>query len=649
VAAAAHVEEMPPSDVPFDEALAQLVERAGGILLLVLDQFEEYFLYHDGDGLRGGLPRFLTRPEVRARVLLSLREDAVAELDRLDGAGSSLFGNLLRLAPLSETAAREAIERPLEGGPVTPGPGLADAVIRLLREREPGARDVPAEGVEPAYLQLVMRRLWDRETAAGSTVLRESTLAAMGSLRAIVGDHLEEAMNRLAPAERRTMAEAFRYLVTPSGAKIALSRSDLARLTGTDEAALAAPLAKLAAADARILRPVDERPAYELFHDILARPLLDWQERFRAARLRRRATTLGMLAGAAAAIVVALALAVIGPAWLHKAELAAIDARFAVRGDQRSPSDIVLVDLDDAGLRALAGGADRLPRDLHARMIDALREAGAAVIAYDFEFREPTPEDAELRAAIERAGPQLLLAATRVDSDGRGEVFGRPGDRLSASVGYAGFPIAADGAYRQLDASVGLSGAGRAGASADRLESFAVTAATLAGEPAPRFGRAWIDYAGPARTFRAYPFTEVLRGADPRRFEGKVVVVGSSARLQGDRHPTASGRRRVMSGAEIQANAISTLRRGIPLRQAGAAVDVLLIVVLGLLPALLALAAPARLAALLTVAAALGFLVLAQILFAAGWIVPVLLPLLALVLAAVGVAVVRQATVSRLR
>lgn len=127
------------------------------------------------------------------------------------------------------------------------------------------------------------------------------------------------------------------------------------------------------------------------------------------------------------------------------------------------------------------------------------------------------------------------------------------------------------------------------------------------------------------------------------------MVVGSSARLQGDLHPTASGRRQVMSGAEIQANAITTLREGIPLRETAATVGVALIILLGLLPAALALVAPARRAALLIAVAAIAFLAVAQLLFATGWIVPVVLPLLALLLAAAGVTAVRHAAVSRLR
>ena len=96
-----------------------------------------------------------------------------------------------------------------------------------------------------------------------------------------------------------------------------------------------------------------------------------------------------------------------------------------------------------------------------------------------------------------------------------------------------------------------------------------------------------------------------------------------------------------MSGAEIQANAISTLRRGRPLRELPTAGDLVLIVLLGLLPALVALVTGPKLAALLTATAAVAYLLLAQLLFAAGWIVPVVVPLLGLALSAAGVFAVR--------
>ena len=427
-----------------------------------------------------------------------------------------------------------------------------------------------SDGIEPTYLQLVMRRLWEREVRNGSSVLRSETLRAMGSLRDIVSEHLVEAMDQLKPAERRRMADAFRYLVTPSGAKIAQRRSDLAQLTGVREDEIAAPLEKLAAGDARILRPVDDSPSYELFHDVLAQPLLDWQARFHASRLQRRAAAIGMVTAAAAAIVIALIAHVLEPGVAATGR--ADDRRRALRAPRRRarrPRH------RDRGPRRLQPGGARRWRCAYPAAVPRahdrpLRAAGAAVIAYDIEFRERTPGDASLRRAIDRAGPRLVLAATLIDSEGQGEILGRPSGELAANVGYAGLPLAVDGAYRQVDESVGLSGAEGPESGARTLESFAVVAARLAAQPPMHFRRAWIDYHGPAGTFPSYRFTDVLRGArSGTGSENKIVVVGTSARKQNDLHPTAHGGGRVMSGAEIQANAISTLRRGRPLRSLG--------------------------------------------------------------------------------
>src|SRR4051812_15154686 len=65
-AVAAELGDTGSDDVAFDDALAGYGERLGGILLLVLDQFEDYFLYHpDGDRLGRGLSRSLARSDVR--------------------------------------------------------------------------------------------------------------------------------------------------------------------------------------------------------------------------------------------------------------------------------------------------------------------------------------------------------------------------------------------------------------------------------------------------------------------------------------------------------------------------------------------------------------------------------------------------------
>ena len=84
---------------------------------LVLDQAEEYFLYHADDGGPGSfaeaLPALLAAPS-RINVLVSLREDSLAKLDRFTGRVPGLFANTLRLDRLDRSAARAAIVGPLD-------------------------------------------------------------------------------------------------------------------------------------------------------------------------------------------------------------------------------------------------------------------------------------------------------------------------------------------------------------------------------------------------------------------------------------------------------------------------------------------------------------------------------------------------------
>src|SRR5262249_40717347 len=80
--------------------LSEWTEWLGCWLLVVLDQFEEYFLYHPDPGASDfevQLPAAIRRPGLRANFLISLREDTLAQLDRFKGRIPSLFDNYLRL------------------------------------------------------------------------------------------------------------------------------------------------------------------------------------------------------------------------------------------------------------------------------------------------------------------------------------------------------------------------------------------------------------------------------------------------------------------------------------------------------------------------------------------------------------------------
>ena len=94
-----------------------------------------------------------------------------------------------------------------------------------------------------------------------------------------------------------------------------------------------------------------------------------------------------------------------------------------------------------------------------------------------------------------------------------------------------------------------------------------------------------------------------------------------------------------MAGAEIHANAIATVRAGLPLRDAGWPVNAATIVVLALVAAGVALRLSIARSLLCAALAAVVLIAAAQIAFDAGRAINIVFPLLALVLSAGGNAI----------
>jgi len=286
-----------PAGASLTDVFAEATARAGE-LYLILDQVDEYFLYNTPeDGvwtLAAELGRALARNDVRPRVLLSIREDALGALDRFTPLLPGVFQGLLRIEHLDLAGARAAILRPLEsynraaGTQIQIEDPLVDAILEesMFGGVEPGSTRADRR-IEAAYLQLVMQRLWDEELQAGSSTLRYETFQRLGGAVRISRGFLDEALAFLAPDEQEIASDAFRLLVTPSGAKVALGLSDLADYVGRPIEELEPVLEKLAAA--RIVRrvaglDVDLDPRFEIFHDLLGPAILDWRARRAAER-----------------------------------------------------------------------------------------------------------------------------------------------------------------------------------------------------------------------------------------------------------------------------------------------------------------------------------------------------------------------------
>ena len=320
------------------DALGLWQELLGGDLYVILDQAEEYFLYHGGEDGGGTFaaqfPEVVNDPDLRVNFILAVRDDSLAKLDAFRRHIPNVFGNYLRLEHLDREAARAAIVEPVAEynrlvgteDAVTIEPRLVAAVLEQVAT---GKVDVGQTGrgavesgsgdarIETPYLQLVLRRLWDEERAAGSCELRLATLERLGGAEQIVRDHVERALSDLSPEEKDMAASLFDHLITPSGTKIAHEASDLAEYAGTTTREVMPVLTKLG--EERILRSVEggggRDSRYEIFHDVLAEPILSWKaghETSRAleaadAQARRRHRRLAAVAAVSVVALVVLA------------------------------------------------------------------------------------------------------------------------------------------------------------------------------------------------------------------------------------------------------------------------------------------------------------------------------------------------------
>ncbi len=333
-----------------------------------------------------------------------------------------------------------------------------------------------------------------------------------------------------------------------------------------------------------------------------------------------------------AVVASAIAFAADAAGILTSQELSTVDVRFAIRGGHGVPNDIVLVPIDDVTFNDLDVRWP-FPRHFHAEVIDSLRKAGAKVIAYDVQFTEQTDarNDNALINAVGRAG-NLVLAATEVDKQGHTKVLG--GEellrQLHAVAGNALLPTDTGGVNRRMPYEVA------------KLKTFSVTAAERESgktiKPSDLGGKtAWIDYVGPPGTFKGISFSRVIKGKFPRDFfRGKIAVVGPVAPSLQDVHPTSVGGGDLMSGAEIQANAIWTALHGFPLKNVPGGINELLVILLALVAPLASLRLSPFRAFAVAVATGALYAVVVQFAFNQGKVVAFVYPMIALAVSTVG-------------
>ncbi|HEY3728867.1 MAG TPA: adenylate/guanylate cyclase domain-containing protein [Solirubrobacteraceae bacterium] len=349
-----------------------------------------------------------------------------------------------------------------------------------------------------------------------------------------------------------------------------------------------------------------------------------------------------------AVLAAAIAITAYSTSTLQRLEGSTIDARFSVRGKQPTPSNIVVVKVDDATFQAL-NLEWPFARRVHARLIERIAAEHPAAIAYDIQFTESSggsanasqADEVALLNAINDAHGRTVFSTTETTAKGDTRFLGSAkGTKLLRLVGSRPanglFPFDADGVIRRESYSIG------------HLKTLAVVTAGVATHrriSSSKFSdnNAWIDYAGPAGTFPTVSFSDALKGRlPPHFFRNKIVVVGATAPSLQDIHPTSTDSQ--MAGPEIQANAIETVLRGLPLSSVPGWVNIALIVLLSFAVPLVSLRTGpiAATAVALTIGAL--FTVAVQLAFNSGVVVSFVYPLGGLILSAAGALAVQLVT-----
>jgi hypothetical protein len=338
-----------PGEVPLDgyaKALQETVRTTRSPIVLVFDQFEEYFLYH-GTGTPWFeilLAQLANARERGVHVVLSLRSDRLFLLDRLRRRIPHILQNLFLIDPLNAAGSADAIRKPVQsynrhfGATIGVEPTLVDAVVRGADEQQifqrlpfrgrgkappriaanatEAATAAPQGRIVAPFLQLALEALWEEDIVeCGGTMLTLATLRTLTGAAADVPDdalvgllaqrHLDTVLFNRPAAEQAICATVFDRMVTYSGGKVAVAvPGDFSALLDPEQQQAAAALLdelSVPGPDCLVRRVATEgqrqgqgaseqiEERYEIVHDALAVPILDWVTRWREDQARRKA------------------------------------------------------------------------------------------------------------------------------------------------------------------------------------------------------------------------------------------------------------------------------------------------------------------------------------------------------------------------
>lgn len=300
--------------------------------VLIFDQFEEVFTLLDDETRRMFLADFASvvrgvppegedtraiagrRRAPPVKIVVSIREDFLGELDTLSTTVPQILGQRYRLRPLDRIQAEEAVEAPAkveDSRLKSPAFKFSDDALEMIVEflseqRQKGHLGI-SDAVEASHLQIICQHVEDTivltklgsaspsGTDAQSTeiVVTPADIGGVDGLIRIISDFYGRQLERFTGSRRRRIrALCETGLISSRQRRLSLEKDEIADHYGVSPTELSQLV------EQRLLRaePRVGSVYYELAHDALIEPILSYKQGIEA-RTRRRLIAIGAFVG----------------------------------------------------------------------------------------------------------------------------------------------------------------------------------------------------------------------------------------------------------------------------------------------------------------------------------------------------------------
>lgn len=297
------------------ENLRWLPEKIPWKLVLILDQFEEFFILYSpeirqsfikqmADLINNNIPDEVLRifqPEETSpysdrppniKIIISIREDFLGHLEEMADFIPIILNSRFRLPPLSFDQARQAINGPsnvdiesILTQPFTFTEEAVNEMLNFLCRRNERGKTIKTDEVESFQLQLLCRHIEEHivpektNFGKGDIIIESAELGGDDGMRQVMERFYGNILDKFKPGDPRNrirkLFEDEDGLISVSDRRLSLEQSEIERKFNVSEKEL------LQLINYRLLRsePRVGSVYYELSHDTLILPIRKFQEK----------------------------------------------------------------------------------------------------------------------------------------------------------------------------------------------------------------------------------------------------------------------------------------------------------------------------------------------------------------------------------